>query len=119
MTFQEAVQTCFRKYVTIDGRARRAEYWWFYLFGFLGSAILQALDRMAFGPDVGVLSAIFGLAILLPALAVGVRRLHDTDRSGWWLLLGLIPLIGAIILIIWFIGKGSPGTNRFGAAPAA
>lgn len=104
MTFGQSISTCFSKYATFNGRASRSEYWWFILFTFLVS--------VALGMVSDTLSGLFSLAVLLPSLAVGARRLHDTDRSGWFLLLSLIPLIGWIILVIWFIQEGRE-PNRF------
>jgi uncharacterized membrane protein YhaH (DUF805 family) len=98
MTFGESISTCFSKYAAFEGRAARSEYWWWFLFTFLASA--------ASGIVSDKLSAIFSLLVLLPSLAVGARRLHDTDRSGWFLLLWLIPIIGWVVLIIWFIQDG-------------
>ncbi|AHM03122.1 Inner membrane protein YhaH [Roseibacterium elongatum DSM 19469] len=122
MDFQTAVRTVLGKYAVFTGRAQRSEFWWFALFNFIASAVLQILDRALFGwmvngQDVGVLAPIYALAVLLPSLAVGARRLHDTDRSGWWLLLGLIPVLGALVLIWFFIQKGTAGTNQFGPDP--
>lgn len=121
MGFQDAVRSCFSKYVTFSGRAPRSEFWYFVLFGVIGSIILGVIDTMLFPPeattDTGPLSSIFGLLILLPHLSVTVRRLHDLDRSGWWWWLGLIPLIGWIILIVWYATKGTSGPNRFGPDP--
>lgn len=114
-SFKDAITTCFRKYVTFSGRANRPEFWWFFLFGFLGSIATSIVDAAIFR-NLGIdpLNGLFSLAILLPSLAVSVRRLHDTDRSGWWVLLHLIPIVGTIILIIWFCQRGTPGRNRFG-----
>jgi len=109
MTFGESVKTCFAKYATFEGRASRSEYWWWVLFTIIASAMLGVISSM--------LAAVFSLATLLPYLAVGVRRLHDTDRSGWWLLIGFIPLIGAIVLIVWCCQTGRD-PNRFGAEGA-
>ena len=117
MTFQEAVRTCLNKYKEFGGRARRPEYWWFLLFTWLGAALTRVLDRLLFGPDVGVLGAIWGLALLIPMIAVGVRRLHDLDKSGWWLLIGLVPIVGTIALIVWFVRPGTNGANQFGPEP--
>ncbi|MBC6436559.1 MAG: DUF805 domain-containing protein [Rhodobacteraceae bacterium] len=120
MSFTDAIGTCLRKYATFQGRARRAEYWWFQLFLVLACFAVGFLDGLLFGvptEGVGVLVSLFLLATFLPTLAVAVRRLHDTDRSGWWLLLGLIPLIGQILLIIWYATKGTRGKNRFGPDP--
>lgn len=104
MTFSESIRTCFLKYATFDGRASRSEYWWFFLFTCLASAALGSISQ--------TLSGLFSLAVLLPSLAVGVRRLHDVDKSGWFLLLWFIPIIGWIILIVWATQKGKE-PNRF------
>jgi uncharacterized membrane protein YhaH (DUF805 family) len=104
MTFGESISTCFKKYATFDGRATRSEYWWFVLFTFLVSAALGIVSE--------TLSGVFSLGVLLPSIAVGVRRLHDIDKSGWFLLLWFIPIIGWIILIVWAIQEGKE-PNRF------
>ena len=107
MTFGESISVCFKKYVGFDGRAARSEFWWFALFTFLVSLALGIVSQS--------LSSLFSLAVLLPSLAVGSRRLHDTDRSAWFLLLWLIPVIGWIILIVWAIQEGKE-PNRFSSA---
>jgi uncharacterized membrane protein YhaH (DUF805 family) len=107
MTFGESISSCFSKYVTFNGCASRSEYWWFFLFTLLMS--------IATGIVSEALSGLFSLAVLLPSLAVGVRRLHDTDRSGWFLLLWLIPVIGWIVLLVWAIQEGKE-PNRFSSA---
>lgn len=112
-----------KKYAVFSGRARRSEYWFFVLFNVIIGFVLGFIDGI-FGlgnPEagVGVLGTIYSLAVLIPSIAVGVRRLHDTDRSGWWLLIGLIPLIGAIVLIVFFVMDSTPGDNRFGPNPKA
>jgi uncharacterized membrane protein YhaH (DUF805 family) len=129
MDFMTAVKTCFSKYVTFSGRAQRSEFWWFWLFLFAGQIILSIVDSTLFGTvttydggfeahtNTPILSGLFSLAVFLPSLAVAVRRLHDTDRSGWWYLLCLIPLIGIIVLIVWWASKGTAGANRFGNDP--
>lgn len=94
MTFNESISTCFIKYATFDGRASRPEFWWFILFTWLVSAGLGMIND--------VLSGLFSLGVLIPSLAVGARRLHDTNRSGWLQLLWLLPVIGWIILIVFF-----------------
>lgn len=104
MTFGESINICFKKYATFEGRASRSEYWWFFLFTLLVS--------MATGIISEALSGLFSLAVLLPSLAVGARRLHDTDRSGWFLLLWIIPVIGWIVLVIWAIQEGKE-PNRY------
>ena len=110
-----------KKYAVFEGRARRREYWFFALFVLIIQIVLNIVDRMTGTYSAvyqcGVLGGIFSLAILLPALAVGARRLHDTGRSGWWLLIGLIPLIGAIVLIVFFVLDSQPGTNQYGPNP--
>lgn len=117
MNMIEAVKACFSKYVTFSGRARRAEYWWFVLFTTLVSIVLTIIDLGVMGSEMGLLSNLWSLAVLLPSLAAGSRRLHDTDRSAWWLLIALIPLIGIIVLIVFFAQKGTDGGNRFGPDP--
>lgn len=107
MTFGESIRTCFTQYATFEGRASRSEYWWFILFTFLVSAALNLVSE--------TVSGVFSIAVLLPSLAVGARRLHDTDRSGWSLLLWLIPIVGWIILIIWMIQEARE-PNRFSSA---
>jgi uncharacterized membrane protein YhaH (DUF805 family) len=113
MGFGEAISTCFQKYAVFSGRAIRSEYWFFVLFEILVLVALSIVDGLVFGTP-GLLSSIGSLALFLPALAVGVRRLHDIDKSGWWILIGLIPLVGPIVLIVFFVQQGTPGANRFG-----
>jgi uncharacterized membrane protein YhaH (DUF805 family) len=110
MTFGESISTCFSKYATFDGRAKRSEFWWWALFTFLVSAATGIVSDMV--------SALFSLAVLLPSLAVGARRLHDIDRSGWFQLLWFIPVIGWIILIYWAV-QDSKEPNRYSAEPQA
>ncbi len=119
MDFQAAVATCFSKYATLTGRASRAEYWYFFLFYLLANAVSAILDAALFrSSGFSPLNSITALVLLAPSLAVGVRRLHDTGRSGWWLLLLLVPVVGQIILIVWFCTRGEPQPNRFGPPPA-
>lgn len=112
MGFVDAVKVGFANYVNFSDRACRSEYWYWVLFIVIGEIVTHIIDAVI---GVRLTSSIFVLATFLPALAVAVRRLHDLDRSGWWILLGLIPLVGAIILIIWYCSKGTDGPNRFGA----
>jgi uncharacterized membrane protein YhaH (DUF805 family) len=107
----ESVQTCLTKYADFKGRARRSEYWWFVLFGLLASVVTSWFIGDA-------LSWIVSLALFIPQLAVGVRRLHDTNRSGAYYFFLLIPLIGAILLIVWFATEGDHSDNTYGPAPA-
>ncbi|MBD9374221.1 DUF805 domain-containing protein [Rhizobium sp. ARZ01] len=116
MNFQEAVSTVFSKYADFTGRAGRAEFWWFALFNLIASVILGLIDQAIFGQEI--LGIIFALGVLLPGIAVAARRLHDIGRSGWWLLIGLIPLIGWIVLLYWYISEGTPGANQYGPQPA-
>lgn len=115
-----------KKYATFSGRARRAEYWWFYLFFGLVIGVLTFVDILLFGyspekdePTANVLAGIAALGLLLPMLAVSIRRLHDRDKSGWWLLWGLLPLIGGLILLYQYVQRGTVGDNRFGPDPLA
>lgn len=103
-------------YVNFTGRARRAEFWWYFLANLIISIVLNIIDAaIGFGSGYGgVLSAIYGLAVLLPGLAVGIRRLHDTDKSGWWLLLVFIPIVGLIVLIVFWATDGTRGANDYG-----
>jgi uncharacterized membrane protein YhaH (DUF805 family) len=120
MTFGQAITSGFSNYVTFKGRAYRSEYWLWALFATIGGLATGILDTAVFGFQLGSgaspLNGIFDLITFLPSLAVAVRRLHDTDRTGWWLLIALTG-IGAILLIIWFCFRGTPGPNRFGPDP--
>jgi len=119
MTFPDAIRTCFTKFATFDGRAARPEFWYFLLFQMLLSLVTHVLDSAIFPFDLlSPLNLIATLIVLLPGIAVGVRRLHDIGRSGWWLLLGLVPVIGWIVLIVWLAQKSDPLANRFGEAAA-
>ncbi|MEU1459381.1 DUF805 domain-containing protein [Streptomyces sp. NPDC005727] len=103
-----------KKYAVFSGRARRQEYWMFFLFHIIISIVLAIIDAAI---DSTVPAIIYSLAVLLPGLGVSVRRLHDTDRSGWWILIGAIPLVGAIILIVFLATEGKPETNQYGPNP--
>jgi uncharacterized membrane protein YhaH (DUF805 family) len=111
MGFTEAIKSGFGNYVNFSGRAIRSEYWYWALFTTIGTFVTYLFDRAT---GVPITEPLFSLATLLPGLAVLVRRLHDLDRTGWWVLLIFIPLIGAIVLIVWFCMKGTEGPNRFG-----
>jgi len=123
MGFTTAVTTCFQKYVDFNGRARRSEYWWFVLFVILAAIVATILDHIIDPPPAGVpfsIGIVYGLVVLacfLPGLAVEIRRLHDTNRSGWWLLIAFVPFLGALLLLIWFCFKGTAGDNKYGADP--
>ncbi len=112
-----------KKYVVFEGRSRRKEYWYFLLFNILASFALGFVDVFSglYDADTGagLLSSLYSLAIILPTIGVTVRRLHDTSRSGWWLLLYLIPLIGAIVLIVFLARSGDEQSNEYGPNPIA
>ncbi len=120
MDFATAVQTCFRKYIVFSGRAQRSEYWYWVLFMILANIAISFLEAvindMATG-NAGLLNAAFSIATLLPGVSVVVRRLHDTNRSGWWYWIVLVPIVGIIILLVWLATKGSDGPNDFGHDP--
>lgn len=102
-----------KKYADFSGRARRKEFWMFALINFVVMIVLSIVDGVIGMP---VLGAIYALGVLIPSIAVGARRMHDTGRSGWWLLLGLIPVIG-LVLIIFFVLDSTPGDNQYGPNP--
>jgi uncharacterized membrane protein YhaH (DUF805 family) len=110
-----------QKYAVFGGRARRKEYWYFFLFNIIVTIVLAIIDALTgsfkAGAGIGLLGGLYSLAVIIPSLAVTVRRLHDTDRSGWWLLISLIPLIGAIVLLIFVVQDSSPGENKYGQNP--
>ena len=104
-----------KKYAVFSGRARRAEYWYFVLFNMIIGIVLGIIDG-AIGSG-GILGGIYPLAVLIPSIAVSVRRLHDTNHSGWWLLINLLPLIGTIILVVFLVRDSQPGKNQYGPNP--
>jgi uncharacterized membrane protein YhaH (DUF805 family) len=113
-----------KKYAVFRGRSRRKEYWYFVLVAVLASGVLRLVDTalgLNFGDrsTYGALQSLWWLALLIPSLAVAVRRLHDTDRSGWWWLINLVPVIGFIVFVVFAAQAGTPGPNRYGADPKA
>ena len=110
-----------KKYAVFSGRARRMEYWYFVLFNIIVTVVLALIDTLLgtfnIVQGVGLLSGIYSLAVLIPTLAVMVRRLHDIDRTGWWILINLIPLVGTIVLLVFALTPGTPGSNRYGPDP--
>lgn len=110
-----------KKYAVFSGRSRRKEYWFFVLFNILATIALAIVDSFAgtFDPDLGLglLGLIYSLAILIPSIAVLVRRLHDTGRSAWWLLIAFIPLIGALVLLVFMLLDGDDKDNEYGPSP--
>ena len=127
----QSVSTVLRKYAVFSGRARRSELWWYLLFYVIVLAVALALDAALFGTgeatttsssvsyqvNAGPVSWIVLLALFLPTLGAYVRRLHDTGRTGWWVLLGIIPFFGTIVLIVFYVLDSTPGSNRFGPSP--
>lgn len=104
-----------KKYAVFTGRARRKEFWMFVLINLIISVVLSFAEIALGGP--GIMSIIYSLAVLLPGIGVSIRRLHDTNRSGWWLLIGLIPLVGLIIMIIFMVQDSQAGENQYGPNP--
>ncbi len=113
MSFSEAVKSGFDHYAKFDGRASRPAFWWWFLFGILVGVAASILDAIIFGGS-SVLTILVSLGLILPNLSVAIRRLHDTDRSGWWVLIGLIPIIGLIVLLIFYLQKSDAGDNSYG-----
>ena len=110
VSFSDAISLAFKNYVNFHGRSTRAEYWWFFLFTFTLSIVTQIIDSFS---SLGVTNFISSLIVLLPSLAVGVRRLHDIVKSGWWLLLWFAVIVGWVILLVWSVRK-SDGPNKYG-----
>ena len=113
-----------KRYAEFTGRSRRKEYWMFVLLSIGIYVIARILDGIAglngvIAGTYGPITALAALGLLVPSLAVSIRRLHDSDRSGWWLLLGLVPIVGEIIVLIFMVLEGTRGANRFGADPKA
>ena len=119
MSFGQAIAFGFSNFANFSGRASKPEFWFWVLFALIGTICTNLIDAVIFvyHPGISPLSSIFTLVALLPSLAVAARRLHDTDRSGWWLLSALTGL-GVLLLLYWCSKEGTPGPNRFGAAPA-
>jgi uncharacterized membrane protein YhaH (DUF805 family) len=113
MNFVEAIKSGFNKYVTFSGRAARSEYWYWTLFAIIADIVKAIINAFV---ALGFVGLVVSLALLLPSIAVAIRRLHDLDRTGWWLLLAFTG-IGAIVLLVWDCMKGTTGSNRFGADP--
>jgi uncharacterized membrane protein YhaH (DUF805 family) len=109
------------KYAMFGGRARRKEYWYFVLFNLLASIALGVIDGITgtYSEDagLGLLGGIYALAVFIPSIAVAMRRLHDTGRSGWWLLLALIPILGFLVLLVFMLLDSEPGDNQYGPNP--
>ena len=104
-----------KKYAVFSGRARRKEYWMFFLFNVIIAIVLGIIEGILGIP--GILGTLYMLAVLIPGIAVSVRRLHDTDRTGWWILIGFVPVIGAIVLLIFMVMDSTAGENQYGPNP--
>jgi uncharacterized membrane protein YhaH (DUF805 family) len=109
MTFGQSISTCLRKYVTFSGRASRSEFWWWYLFSILVNWAVQIVGTLV--GETTIISLVVGLILLLPNLAVTVRRYHDSDHSGWWV---VCPIYNIVLLFM----KSTPGENKYGAEEA-
>ncbi|WGH79516.1 DUF805 domain-containing protein [Jannaschia ovalis] len=120
MGFSESVRHVLGNYVTFAGRAPRSEFWWFQLFYFMAGFVAGALDAVVFGlgpESAAVFAPLLSLGLLLPSLAVLARRLHDIDRTAWWILLFFVPVVGAVVILIFAVLRGTEGPNRFGPDP--
>ena len=109
-----------KKYAVFNGRARRKEYWMFFLFNIIIGLVLGFIEGfvgIASESDQSVLASLYMLAVFLPGLAVGVRRLHDTGRTGWWLFIAFVPIIGAIVLLVFMVQDSKTGDNQYGPNP--
>ncbi len=119
MNFWQAIASGFTQYVTFGGRASRSEFWYWFLFSLLGGLVTEMLNSAFFGtsiPSASPLNGIFNLILFLPSLAIEVRRLHDINRTGWWLLIAF-TILGIFLLWYWACKKGTDGPNRFGPDP--
>lgn len=117
MGFADAVRAFFSNYTNFSSRSSRSEYWWPQLAFFLVGIVIGVLSVIV-GETIGnVLIGLFYLVILIPAIAVSVRRLHDKDKSGWWILIGLVPIVGGLYLLYLYVTPGTEGPNRFGPNP--
>jgi uncharacterized membrane protein YhaH (DUF805 family) len=128
MGFAEATRSFWKNYATFKGRARRSEYWFIQLFLVLTNLAAFFIDLALLGGDLerimamgggGIVGLVWILATIVPALAVLIRRLHDTDKSAWWVLIGLVPFAGGIVLLVFTVQDSTPGDNKHGASPKA
>ena len=118
VSFPNAIKFGFQRYFDFSGRSTRAEFWWWLLFAAIANFILTIVDNIAgmmITPTLGILGALFGLVVLIPGIAITFRRLHDINRSAWWILLHLGFGIGSIVLIVWHCRRGDEGENKYGA----
>ena len=126
MGFGEAIKSCWSNYATFKGRSRRSEYWWIQLFLVLANLAVAAIDLALMNGDVdrfiangggGIVGLVWILVTIVPALAVLIRRLHDTGKSGWWVLIGFVPFVGTIVLFVFSLLDSDAGDNKYGASP--
>ena len=126
MGFGEAIKSFWSNYTTFKGRSRRSEYWWIQLFLVLTNLAVAAIDLALMDGDVdrfiangggGIVGLVWILVTIVPALAVLVRRLHDTGKSGWWVLIGFVPFVGTIVLFVFSVLDSDAGDNKYGASP--
>ena len=126
MRFGEAVKSFWSNYATFRGRSRRSEYWWIQLFLVITNLAVAAIDLVLMNGDIdrfvangggGIVGLVWILVTIVPALAVLVRRLHDTGKSGWWALIGFVPLVGGIVLLVFTLLDSEAGDNKFGVSP--
>lgn len=114
MDFMTAVKHVFANYANFHGRARRSEFWWFVLFNMIVNVVASVVDNAIGIPILGIVAF---LGLIIPGIAVTIRRFHDTGRSGWWYFILLVPLVGVILVIYWFVQRGTVGPNEWGADP--
>ena len=114
MDFMTAVKHVLGNYANFSGRARRSEFWWWFLFTFLVGIVAQIVDAAIGMPILYIITV---LGFLIPNIAVSVRRMHDIGRSGWWVLIFLIPIVNLIMLLVWFTQRGTVGDNEYGGDP--
>jgi len=126
VNFSQAVKSFWSHYATFTGRSRRSEYWFVQLFLVLTNIAVAVIDLILMDGDVdrfiangggGVVGLVWILVTIVPALAVLVRRLHDIGRSGWWALIGFVPIVGAIVLLVFTVSDSAPGENKYGLSP--
>ena len=119
MNMKQSVKVCFKKCITFKGRASRSEMWWFFTFYMIVNLIVYSCLPLISNPIIVLIlsvgSLVFSLVVLLAWVAVGIRRLHDLDRSGHWYWFYLLPVVGHVLLFVWFCTKGTEGANRFGS----
>jgi uncharacterized membrane protein YhaH (DUF805 family) len=118
VSFPSAIKSGFQRYLDFSGRSTRAELWWWILFVGSTNIILSIIDNIAglmITPTMGIMGSLFALVVFIPGLAVLFRRLHDINRSAWWVLLSFVPVIGVIVLFVWYCKQGDEGENKYGA----